>query len=157
LAQRGYFANRLRLESSIVTAIIAERRDAVIVSLVFLPGDKVSEGREQASLLASNDELFCKLEDAVIKTKLLWIEVVIVTAEVVLLAALCGMIEDQGRSNYTLRRCTNIASCRETSFHVTASAVSSVWRLTEIPRRAAPGVVVRKSSCGRVGWIGYKR
>lgn len=51
MAQRGYFANRLRLESSIVTAIIAEGRDAVIVSLVFLPGDKVSEGRDRLRFL----------------------------------------------------------------------------------------------------------
>ena len=46
MAQRWYFADGLRLKSSIVTAVVAERRDAIVISLVFLDGDKVSEGRE---------------------------------------------------------------------------------------------------------------
>jgi hypothetical protein len=146
----------LNLQSSIVTGVIAERRDVVKVPLVFLAEEEVFEGSEHASLAACNHILFSILEDAVIQAELLWIKIVVVSAEVVLLATLNRVVEDQGRSNYTLRRCTNIASCGETSFNVAASAVTCMRRLTEIPRWAAPGIVLWKRTCGCIRRVGNK-
>jgi hypothetical protein len=84
----------LRLQSSIVTGVITEWRDVSKVPLVFLADEKVPQGRENASLSARNHILLSILEDTVIQTELLWIEIVVVTAEVVLLAILDRMVED---------------------------------------------------------------
>jgi hypothetical protein len=121
-----------------------------------LAEENVSEGGEHASLAACHHILFSILEDAIIQTELLWIEIVVVSAKVVLLATLNRVVEDQGRSNHTLRRCADISSCRETSFNITASAVTCMRRLTEIPRWAAPGIVLWKRTCGRVRRVDNK-
>lgn len=146
----------MNLQSSIVTGVIAERRDAVKVPLVFLAEEKVSERRENASLGACHHILLSIVEDAVIQTEVLRIEIVVVSAEVVLLTTLNSVVEDQGRRNYTFRRCTDIASCGETSFNVATRTVTCVRRLTEIPRWAAPCIVLRKRTCGRICRVGNK-
>lgn len=146
----------MNLQSSIITGVIAERRDAVNVPLGFLAEEKVSEGREHVSLVVCHHILLNIVEDAVIQTELPWIEIVVVSAEVVLLATLNRVVEDQGRSNCTLRRCTDIASCGETRFNVAASAVTCMRRLTEIPRWAAPGIVIWKRTCRRIRRVGNK-
>lgn len=132
----------MRLQSSIVTAVIAERRHVANGSLLFLCDSKVPKWQECAALAVNDRVHFRILEDGVVQTKVLWIEVVVVPAEVVLLTSLDRVVEDQWRSRNTLQRGADIASRGETGFNVTASTVTRVRRPTEISRRTTPGVVV---------------
>lgn len=146
----------MRLQSSIVTAVIAERRHVANRSLLFLRDRKVPKWQECAALAVDDRVQFRILEDSVVQTKVLWIEVVVVPAEVVLLTSLDRVVEDQWRSRNTLRRGADIASRGETGFNITASTVTRVRRPTETSGRATPGVVVGERTCRRICRIGDK-
>lgn len=146
----------MRLQSGIVTAVIADVRHVSSRSLFFLRDSKVPKWQECAALAVDDRVHFRILENGVVQTKLLGVEVVVVSAEVVLLAFLDRVVENQWRSRNTLRRGADIASRGETGFNVTASTVTRVRRPTEISRGTTPGVVVGERTCGRICGVGDK-